>query len=440
MKIKIFNLVLFFFLTSSYSQVIKTYSGPYKIDKTIGYIRFYLLNEKATYSYFENKDSERVKTGAFNYTGSQSGNGVSLNIKVSGNYKNNFRSGVWNSVISVIDGSDYVKMITNLNYDNGQPNGLWRYDATGSLKNITSPEYTVINFDHNLTIGNFSILDYSNLIKVSGQCNKKGYLTGKIIFNTLDSGEEAIMDYEDGFLLKSIRRYKSTGNIIDKTEATLEELENFRKIQQLSAAGNTDALEELPFLIKEDYNYEMFRIFAAGFAYSCSSAFPGDKSHFDSENTYNWKGFKTKVLVEQVPKSKRLVIEAQKEKEKQENEKKDEQQKIVNDYNTIYKNLQVKLEAVTKKYSVEDIILTAATGSTVYKFKKKDILKKFAFLIDNYEIKIKESESYQEKLKLTNEAISYSDIVINLFDKNTKDLEKQIKLAETTEEIKVLLK
>ena len=446
---KIFFLTLFFFnaLISS-SQIIKTFNGKYDLEGQITSSLYgYDLDGIANYTYYQNAEYERIKTNKFTYNGKYSPMFTNpkaiITLNVTTNYKNNLRNGAWISNLKVVKGNQLLNGKTSLNYENGTPNGLWRFDATASTGLTAGPEYTSINFNHNV-VYNFMMLNYDLKIKVSGQCNTEGYLNGKISIVELESkntGIETICSYENGFLISELKRYFGSGDIISNEKTSDDEVQKFITIQKLMKENNKTQLENLSYKLIDENHPDLGYYFFKGFTTtSASRQFPGDNSYLNKSDSYNWVGFKIRILEENESESVRLARVAQEEKTRQEKEEKKQQEILVNNFNLAYETLQVKNENVQKKYNVVDEILTAATGITVYKTKKKKFLFMFTTLMDDLLKEINDSKSNEEKLNLTNEAISIAANVINLFDQNTNDLEKKLKNAATRDEFKTLLK
>ena len=295
MKRLILNFTCLLFAISTYSQVLKTYSGQYNINKTIGQIPFNLVKGNATYTYYENQDYERILSGNFIYNGSYNNYGNKMNINTTGAYKDNLKNGIWQSKIVITIGKITNNFNVLLNYTKGIPNGLWKWESF--VNKISKGDNAVLTFTNNTIVGKFTIRNINQKVEIFGQNNNDGFLTGKIIVNALDTNEELIMDYEEGFKIKHILRNKSTGVISDKYNATPEEIENFRKIKQLTIAGDQISLDKLPFKLEYDYNNIIYNAVVKTFENTPSNAFSGDES-FDLENsTFKWIGFKTKILV-----------------------------------------------------------------------------------------------------------------------------------------------
>lgn len=297
MKRLLLNFTCLLITLSTYSQVLKTYSGQYNINKTIGKIPFNLVKGNAKYTYFENKDYERILSGNFIYNGSYSNYGNKMNINSTGNFKDNLKNGIWQSKIVMSIGKETGNFNVLLNYSKGIPNGLWKYDYL--VKGVIKSDNAVLTFTNNTIVGKFTIRNVGQQVEIFGQNDNNGFLTGKIIVNALDTNEELIMDFEDGFKIKHIMRNKSTGDVSNKYNASPEEIEIFRKIKQLTIAGDQVGLDKLPFKLKNDYNYTIYDAVVSLFVNTPSNAFSGDKSFDLDNNTFKWDGFKTKFLEKQ---------------------------------------------------------------------------------------------------------------------------------------------
>ena len=86
----IFTVLMMLAVQVSVGQTLKTYSGLYE-------------DGKATYTYYEDENGERVKHGKFTYNKTDKGLGVgggmavsyATTISASGNYKNGMKDGKW---------------------------------------------------------------------------------------------------------------------------------------------------------------------------------------------------------------------------------------------------------------------------------------------------------------------------------------------------------
>ena len=114
---------------SSMGQTIKTYSGLYE-------------DGKATYSYYEDENGERVKHGKFTYNKTQKGVGVGVGAIggasisytgtdfASGNYKDGIKDGTWTYKSKVTGGKIvFGNFAAVINYVNGRMEGTLNYDG-----------------------------------------------------------------------------------------------------------------------------------------------------------------------------------------------------------------------------------------------------------------------------------------------------------------------
>lgn len=115
MKKSILLLILSVTVGSGMGQTLKTYSGLYE-------------GGKATYTYYEDENGERIKQGKFTYNKTQSGVGVGVGM-IGGN-------------ISYTD-TQYASG----NYNKGKKNGEWIYKHKVASKNIVFSDFSaVINY------------------------------------------------------------------------------------------------------------------------------------------------------------------------------------------------------------------------------------------------------------------------------------------------------
>ena len=127
-----------FLITSNmiWCQQQKTYSGKYDLHSYNLSFNVGLLNGTVTYNYYEDKDLNRIKNGAFSYNGSFSYSGSLTNVSVFGNYSNGKRNGVWTVVFGYNDKSTKGQNTFIGNYNNGIPNGQWTLSYNGQKNGI----------------------------------------------------------------------------------------------------------------------------------------------------------------------------------------------------------------------------------------------------------------------------------------------------------------
>jgi len=72
--------------------------------------------------------------------------------------------------------------------------------------------------------------------------------------------------------------------------------------------------------------------------------------------------------------------------------------------------------------------------------KKKTLFTKYSLVLADFQTKYNAYPSLDECINILNEANSFLAKVISLYSTDTKDLEKQLKSAETIEQIKSIIK
>ena len=114
--------------------------------------------------------------------------------------------------------------------------------------------------------------------------------------------------------------------------------------------------------------------------------------------------------------------------------------KQVEKYNIAQQAMQKSDKALNEAYTVLDQIKTAYEGKNVYKIKKKKLYNSYRQLHTEYIKKHNQSDDYEVIINFLEKAKALSDRVILLVDTKTKDLERSLKSATTTEQIEELLK
>lgn len=453
-------------LQISSGQSLKTYSGDYELDGyLLNEIPFYMLNGEATYQYYENDDYDRIRKGKFTYSGEVSENGVSLELNVNGYYKENLKNGLWQSNLYINNQGQKIKTVCYTNYSKGIPNGPWEIDAyTRGQKETAS-----LHFNNNLITGNFGI-KMSN-IKMNGKCNLDGYLDG--VIELVEGEVEMIMNYDNGFLINYIVRDLSTGEIQKRVNADPDQLKAYVKIKKHIADGNIDALEDIPFKVRSDYNPALHNKFNEYFTMlNMGDTFPGDLKY--NSNGYEWSGFKIKLLDEQetraeklekerIEKEQQAKLEAERiERERIEKERQAkleaeriERERIANEeriakeksekanllYNELLQDYNNSSKKIESKFKVIDPIATAALGVDTYKTKRKVLYRSYRTLLDDYINQVNNVKEVDEKNIIMSKVISLCKRVEELFDKKNKDLEKALKKANSSSQIeKIIMK
>lgn len=307
--------VLFAILISStcYSQKLKTYSGVYDIKSDyvdIG-LPIRLIKGTATYTYFEDENLNRIRTGLFNYTGNLSNNGYLLSISITGNYSNNIKDGKWQVKLSITSGKG-TSVSTNFNgiFKNGLPNGLWTSICSINEKGKSLTTAHSIVFDNNTTQGEFKMTNSNGNENITGYLDKTGYFTGKTIVKK--NGKEYQLTFKQGLLLSIIGRNLQDGEIFRNDKYNDSQISS---INQLLTVKDSSILYEIPYTIVDGENKFVDELVTNEFkkTFKTTSFFdatPGDLSIDKSKINqflldYNWIGFKTRILVEIETKSEK---------------------------------------------------------------------------------------------------------------------------------------
>lgn len=119
---------------------------------------------------------------------------------------------------------------------------------------------------------------------------------------------------------------------------------------------------------------------------------------------------------------------------------KDEMQQKNDLFENRIRNTNLKSQQVEKLYVIVDEIQTSVFGKEVYKTKKKNIYNAFTILRNDFSEKINYSNNIDEKLILSENLEKLLNVVIELREKETKDLEKELKNAVDIDLIKTIFK
>lgn len=328
---KILMTILGALLLSStcFAQQLKTYNGEYDLrsyEVDVLGINPGLLNGTATYSYYENEDLKRIRSGKFNYTGKFSRNGGSVTASISGNYSENNKDGKWSVNQSVempevrqpgrvSTPASSVKLNFAGIYKDGLPNGLWTSTLSVTQKGKTITGTHTLNFSKNVIIGNFKETTNDGTDNsISGTLDNNGYFTGKTIVKK--DGREYQLTFNNGLLVSSIGRSIQSGNIFENFKISEDELTIFN---QLLNEKDSTVIDEIPFKIVDGNNYEIDKLISNEFinimkSGSLFDVTPGDLS-IDENKKYNWIGFKIRVLEKSETKTEKLTrLKAEEEK------------------------------------------------------------------------------------------------------------------------------
>ncbi len=304
-----------------FAQQLKTYNGEYDLhsyDVKVAYgINPGLLDGTATYSYYENEDLERIRSGKFNYTGKLSGNGSTLTVTISGNYKENKKHGKWvvNQSLNASEVRSPGRVPTpatsyNLRFEgdfkDGLPNGLWSSTLSSTQKGKTVSGTYTLNFSNNVINGDFKMIASDLTTSIKGSLDKNGYFTGKTIVQK--DGDEYQITFNNGLLVSLLGRNLQSGNIFDNYKVNEEELAYFNKLLN---EKDSSIIDEIPFKIVDGNNYVIDKLISNDFFdvmknASLFNVTPGDFS-IDENKRYNWVGFKVRALENSETKTEKLA-------------------------------------------------------------------------------------------------------------------------------------
>lgn len=346
--------------STCFAQQLKTYNGEYDLrsyEVDVLGISPDLLNGTATYSYYENEDLQRIRSGKFNYTGKLSINGGSATASISGNYSENNKDGKWsvNQYVEVPEIRQPGRVSTpatsgKLNfagtYKDGLPNGLWTSTLSVTQKGKTITETYTLNFSKNVIIGNFKKTTNDGTDNsISGTLDNNGYFTGKTIVK--EEGSEYQLTFNNGLLVSGIGRSIQSGNIFENFKISEDELTIFN---QLLNEKDSSIIDEIPFKIVDGRNnYEIDKLISNKFINTMKSGSlydvtPGDLS-IDENKKYNWIGFKIRVLEKSETKTQKLARLNAELKAKEENLKRLEYEKLEGNLKLQYEEKIKRIEA-----------------------------------------------------------------------------------------------
>lgn len=293
-----------------FGQQLKNYNGNYELhsyEVDVFGIPPGLIKGTATYSYYENEDLQRIRSGKFNYNGRINANGETVTVSISGNYLENKKDGKW-SVNQTYSGSGQsINLIFTGTYKNGFPNGLWSSTLSGTQRGKTITGSYTLNFSNNVINGNFKQTTSDGTgNSISGSLDSNGYFTGKTIIKT--DGDEYQCTFNNGLLVSAIGRNLQSGNIFENYKVNEEELTSFN---MLLNEKDSSIIDEIPFKIVEGNNNFIDRLVTNEFINIMARASlfdvtPGDLS-IGKNNKYNWVGFKVRALENSETKTERLA-------------------------------------------------------------------------------------------------------------------------------------
>lgn len=197
-------------LSTLYGQKKTNYSGSYTLNN---------LNGKATYSYYEDENYERVYDGAFSFTTtSYVEYEGKCTLKCNGNFIKNKPEGVWTYVLINSEGKN-IK--STMNFKNGLKNGIWTTTKTDIINKFKITEKYTTQFQHDtLRAIDYSFQRNGKLIKDGKvKFNNDGCFDGEIITKNLNKDELISVWKIDNCILKlHMEKNNSTGEVLKKEE------------------------------------------------------------------------------------------------------------------------------------------------------------------------------------------------------------------------------
>jgi hypothetical protein len=168
---QVLTLAILFLYSLATSQELKTYSGPFE-------------SGKATYSYIENTNSDRIYDGNFSYTGNP--------YSVVGKFKSNLRTGKWKiSAINKIYKNDKsrIQVTTSIfgAYKDGTLDSTWNYSNSIKTFNPKTKKFnpkplkivSKASFKNKHFVGNLSYqIGQGSTTSFTGQFTENGFPDG----------------------------------------------------------------------------------------------------------------------------------------------------------------------------------------------------------------------------------------------------------------------
>ena len=182
-------------------QTLKTYSGLYE-------------DGKATYTYYEDENGERVKHGKYTYNRRDVIIGT---YDVTGNYKNNRKDGKWTYKVTGNGNNVKITRTLAIDYANGAMEGNINYTSTTNNGNVYTERYQM---SHNRVIGTINEKDkvatsLPEAYALTGQFDSEGFPDGVWTQNYEKDGSHFIdtEKYVHGVLVAKQTKNESTGKI-----------------------------------------------------------------------------------------------------------------------------------------------------------------------------------------------------------------------------------
>jgi hypothetical protein len=436
-----------------FAQQLKTYNGSfdlssYEVD-VLG-INPGLLDGNASYSYYEDDNLQRIKSGKFNYNGKRSNNGASLTVTISGNYSQNKKNGKWTVIqllktpevrqpgrVSIPPGT--LNLTFDGNFKEGLPDGLWSSTFSAMQNSKTISAIYSLNFSSKVLIGEFKKTTNDGTgDKISGSFDKEGYFTGKTI--VIKGGEEYQFTFNNGLLVSAIGRTLQSGNVFENYKINEEELTIFN---QLMTEKDSAVLDEIPFKIiaadKYGFSVSNSRInslitneFKDHFKNASLFNVTGGDLSIDENKKYIWEGFKIRMLDKRETKSERLTrLKAEEERKLMEKN----ERLLVNQIDQTLEQSNVKQKKIESYHVSGSTIIRRANLYYAY-----DMLWKIYY--QNYESELRGKKDLNKLLNHAKKLDTLFDKILNIQSLDNKAFDewnKKLKNQKSKEELEKIL-
>lgn len=192
------------------AQQLKTYTGDYRSLSVLD-----MVNPKATYSYYENEDYERIYNGDFSCT-FQVANYSGRNLQrgsIKGQFKDGQYDGCWKLVYPYSYENKYYTAIMDVSFNNGLIHGPLKVVVTDAgQKRVCETTIEFVNGTRSGILNHYSKLNPYLISEVKGQY-KNDNRSGKWTY--VYEGNKGIVEYDDGVELRNFTIDNSTGSKTD---------------------------------------------------------------------------------------------------------------------------------------------------------------------------------------------------------------------------------
>lgn len=408
-------------------KTLKTYSGEMtKPTDILGkLIKYGDKTGSGTYVYYELPDGQRVKHGKFEFNYSYNDY-----YTVSGTYIDGKKEGVWTFIER---GSSTKKIIDNasITYKDDKPNGSFTCNVYGFLDAINCTG-TMKNGHYK---GQITIKTPHSEGTIKGNFNDDGWAHGEwIIERKKGVPIRQKIEYFEGLLLKVINFDLSNGDmtvLYELPQAEIEEIKNtfnptdstfkiageqYKRIQVNSGEDDIDTK-----LFPNTWGGKTLVSMFNGNEPSIDSFIPLVNGFATKEIDNNWRIAKHREELqkkEEEEYQRRLKLEEDNRKiEERRQADLQEHQERIQRLEDLHKIVLSNDESITSLYSRENSPARLLLGDFVNKIKKYDIFNAYKIVYENVD------DNDEANLK---EMLEIQEIVMQLADKKTKEVEKAL--------------